>query len=119
MTHTTLTPIRFENALWEGHVTSDCTPQIEVLYLGELLPDVELTPDADGWTLRIPVPSTALSEGVHCVIIRDESTDQKLGEFTIVAGAPVEDDLKAEVALLRAELDMLKRAFRRSQAPQG
>ncbi|KIC40548.1 hypothetical protein RA27_12255 [Ruegeria sp. ANG-R] len=119
MTDTTLTPIRFENASWEGHVTSDSTPQIEVLYLNEPLPNVELTPDDDGWSLHIPVPSAALSEGVHCVLIRDEITGRKLGDFTIIAGSPAEDDLRAELALLRAELDMLKRAFRLSQTSQG
>lgn len=116
MTSTTLTPIRFENALWEGHVTSESTPQIEVLYLDEPLPGVVLAPDADGWALRIPVPPSALSEGVHCIVIRDEITGQKLGDFTIIAGSPAEDELRSEVALLRAELDLLKRAFRRSQS---
>ncbi len=115
MTQISLTPIRFENALWEGHVTSDSLPQIEVSYLGHPLTDVELAPDQDGWALRIPVPAVALSEGVHCILIRDETTGQKLGDFTIIAGSPAADDLRAEVALLRAELDMLKRAFRRSQ----
>ena len=32
---------------------------------------------------------------------------------TIVTGVAMEDDVRAEIDLLRAELDMLKRAFRR------
>ncbi|WP_299949041.1 hypothetical protein [uncultured Ruegeria sp.] len=116
MTQTSLTPIRFENAVWEGHLTSETALQVEVLYLGEPLPDVELTPDEDGWDLRIPVPLSIMTEGVHCILIRDVATNQKLGDFTIIAGSPAADDLRAEVALLRAELDMLKRAFRRSQS---
>ncbi len=119
MTQTTLTPIRFENGLWEGHVTSASFPQIEVLFLGEPVADVELAPETVGWALRIPVPPAALSEGVHTVVIHDATTGQKLADFTIIAGSPAADDLRAEVALLRAELDMLKRAFRRSQASQG
>lgn len=115
MTETILTPTRFENAIWEGHLTGDSPPQVEALYLGEPLPDVELTPDAAGWVLTVPVPMAALSEGVHCIVIRDQMTGRKLGDFTIIAGSPAADDLRAEVALLRAELDMLKRAFRRSQ----
>ena len=31
----------------------------------------------------------------------------------MITGEPVEDDLRGEIDLLRAELDMLKRAFRR------
>lgn len=116
MTQTSLTPIRFENAVWEGHLNSESTPQVEVQYLGEQLPDVELIPDDEGWVLRIPVPSSAVSEGVQCFLIRDTITGEKLGDFTVIAGSPAADDLRAEVALLRAELDMLKRAFRRSQA---
>ena len=119
MTKTSLTPIRFENAIWEGHLTGDTSPQVEAQYLGEYLPDVEINRAADGWVLSVPVPVTALSEGVHCVVIRDLLTGQKLGDFTIIAGSPSADDLRAEVALLRAELDMLKRAFRRSQTPQN
>ncbi len=119
MSHTTLTPIRFENGLWEGHLTSESPPQIEVLFLGEPVNDVELEPATDGWAMRIPVPPAALSEGVHTVVIHDGTTGHKLGDFTIIAGSPAADDLRAEVALLRAELDMLKRAFRRSQASQS
>lgn len=119
MTQATLTPIRFENALWEGHVSAAEQPQIEALYLGEPLPDVELQPDADGWSLHIPVPVAALSEGVHSIVIRDVNTDRTLGDFTIIAGQPAADDLRSELALLRAELDMLKRAFRRSQTSDG
>ncbi len=111
-----LTPIRFENALWQGHLRSESEPQIDVRYLGEPVPDVELSSEANGWTLRIPVPLAALSEGVHCIAIFDATTDQKLGDFPIIAGTPAADDMRAEIALLRAELDMLKRAFRRSQA---
>ncbi|MFZ5749697.1 MAG: hypothetical protein ACOY5U_01375 [Pseudomonadota bacterium] len=36
-----------------------------------------------------------------------------LASFVVIGGAPVEADLRAEVELLRAELDLLKRAFRR------
>ncbi len=114
MIETTLTPTRFENAIWQAYVTSDQKPQIEAIYLGEPLPDVELIQNGDGWTLRVPVPKVALSDGVHCVVIRDAAANRKLGDFTIIAGNPAAEDLRAEVALLRAELDMLKRAFRRS-----
>jgi hypothetical protein len=35
------------------------------------------------------------------------------GAFAIVTGEPLDDDIRAELDLLRAELEMLKRAFRR------
>ncbi len=46
-------------------------------------------------------------------MIRDTQTDETLDSFAIVAGEPLDDALHAEVILLRAELDMRKRAFRR------
>ena len=46
-------------------------------------------------------------------MIIDADANVKLGDFTLIAGEPLADDLRAEVELLRAELDMLKRAFRR------
>lgn len=116
LTQATLTPIRFENAVWEGHIAADRQPQVVVRYLGEPLPDVELAASGDGWALRVPVPDAVLSEGVHTVVIWDEETQLKLGDFTVIAGSPAGDDLRSELELLRAELDMLKRAFRRSQA---
>ncbi|WP_420583757.1 hypothetical protein [Ruegeria sp.] len=115
MTHPILTPTRFENGLWHGHLQAEAEPQVEVSYLGEALPDVTLAPVAGGWELTVPVPAAALSDGVHCFVILDATTSTKLGDFTVIAGSPIADDLRADVELLRAELDMLKRAFRRSQ----
>jgi hypothetical protein len=36
-----------------------------------------------------------------------------LGSFSIVAGDALAEDIRAELSLLRAELDMLKKGFRR------
>ncbi|MDA8740151.1 hypothetical protein N9M73_03340 [Rhodobacteraceae bacterium] len=36
-----------------------------------------------------------------------------LARFTLIGGDLVDQDLRAEIDLLRAELDLLKRAFRR------
>lgn len=36
-----------------------------------------------------------------------------LARFTLVAGQALEEDIRAELNLLRAELDLLKRAFQR------
>ncbi|MFY2825463.1 hypothetical protein [Ruegeria sp. MALMAid1280] len=116
MTLPTLTPIRFENGLWQGHLQADSEPQVEVRYLGETLDGVRVSASDDGWNLSVPVPVAALSDGVHCFVIVGAATSEKLGDFTIIAGSPAADDLRAEVELLRAELDMLKRAFRRTQS---
>lgn len=116
MTQPILTPTLFENGIWRGILQTETEPAIEVRYLDQVLDNVLLSAIDGGWEITVPVPPAAVSEGVHCFVIADTLTSQKLGDFTIIAGAPADDDLRSEVALLRAELDMLKRAFRRSQA---
>lgn len=118
MSTLTLHKIRFQNGLWEGLLEApDRTdpPAVQVLYRDRPLAGVSINPgDDDGqWTLVFQVPPTALSEGVQSFLICDQDSNETLGDITIVSGDPVADDLRAEVELLRAELDMLKGAFRR------
>ncbi len=113
MTEPQLTRTRFENGIWQGHLRAQTQPDIQVLYRGEDVDGVTLSDVEDGWTVTIPVPVAALSDGVHSFVISERSTARKLGDFTVIGGEPAADDLRAEVELLRAELDLLKRAFRR------
>ncbi len=113
MTEPLLTRTRFENGIWQGHLHAQTQPDIQVLYRGEDVEGVTLSDTEDGWTVTIPVPVAALSDGVHSFVISERATARKLGDFTVISGEPAADDLRAEVELLRGELDMLKRAFRR------
>ena len=61
----------------------------------------------------MPIPKSAITEGVQSFIVCDAQTGTKLGDFTLLAGDVVGHDIRVELQLLRAELDMLKRAFRR------
>lgn len=111
-----LTKTRIRAGVWEGVLSGTVSPSIEVRYLETPVQGVTVTaiPDRSGeWAVRVPVPVTALSEGVQTFLIRDRDTGETLQHFTIITGVAMEDDLRAEVDLLRAELDMLKRAFRR------
>ncbi|WP_170415683.1 hypothetical protein [Ruegeria atlantica] len=116
MTQLTLTPTLFENGIWRGYLQADTEPRIEVHYLSQVLADVHMTATEGGWELSVPVPPAAIADGVHCFVITDADSSTEIGHFTLIAGTPTEDDIRTEIALLRAELDMLKRAFRRSQA---
>jgi len=69
--------------------------------------------DARRYLLRVPIPVELLSEGVQTFVISERATAERLAAFTIITGQPMDEDFRAEVELLRAELDMLKRAFRR------
>lgn len=119
MTSLSLEKLRFQNGLWEGLVENSATgsepPRIEARYRDRTLADISLTEaeDQTRWHLSLPIPTEALGDGVHCILIVDAASGEKLADFTLIAGEPLADDLRAEVELLRAELDMLKRAFRR------
>lgn len=112
-----LTKTRIRAGVWEGIATgTDTAPALEVLHLERPLPGVEVAavPDRPGnWAVRVPVPAALLSDGVQTFLIREAATGRTLDHFTIVTGVALEDDIRAEMDLLRAELDMLKRAFRR------
>ena len=117
MSETVLTKTRIRAGVWEGVLSGAAEPPVlDVLLLGQILPGVSVTavPDRPGdWAVRVPVPSEALNEGVQTFVIRDKATQETLAHFTVITGVAMEDDMRAEVDLLRAELDMLKRVFRR------
>ncbi len=116
-----VTKTRILAGIWEGVVQSSPgnggqDPQIDVIHLDEPVRSFSLAADPtepDRWLLRIAIPPDRLSDGVQVFAIRDAQTCETLDSFTILTGEPLEDDIRAEVELLRAELDMLKKAFRR------
>jgi hypothetical protein len=120
MSELKLTKTRIQAGVWEGLLqvpdSAEALPEIEVTHLEQPIPGHMLTEDSDTdgqWHLRIAIPQDLLSDGVQTFLIRDKVSGDKLGAFTVITGQPMEDDIRAEVDLLRAELDMLKRAFRR------
>ena len=118
MSDHTLTKTHMRNGIWEGIITSTGDaerPDIAVLYLDQPVEKTELKqgPDNGQWTLRIPIPLHAIADGVQTFVVFDKADNSKLTHFTLIAGDPLADDMRTEIELLRAELDMLKRAFRR------
>ncbi len=112
-----LTQTRIRGGVWEGELSgAAAAPQIEAQLGGTVLPGLTVT-QVDGQpgrhAVRLPIPAEVLSEGVQTFLFRDRDSGEKLAHFTILTGVAMEDDIRAEVDLLRAELDMLKRAFRR------
>jgi hypothetical protein len=112
-----LTKTRIRAGVWEGVLSGGAEkPELEVLLLEQVLPGVTVEPvpaRAGEWAVRVPVPADVLTEGVQTFLIREAGTTETLAHFTIITGVAMEDDMRAEVDLLRQELDMLKRAFRR------
>lgn len=112
-----LTKTRIQAGVWEGVLTgAEMRPEIEVTHLARPVAGASLREDPDvpgQYLVRVPIPSELLSEGVQTFVISDKDTDSRLASFSIVTGQPLDEDFRAEVELLREELDMLKRAFRR------
>lgn len=117
MTEPVLTKTRIHAGVWEGLLSgAGDAPQIEVTHQGArlLAVTVQPVPGRPGdHAVQIPIPTDALSEGVQTFVIREGVTGVTLGSFAVVTGSALDEDIRAELDLLRAELDMLKRAFRR------
>lgn len=117
----TLAKLGFRAGVWEGRIAapskSAARPEIEVQAMGAPVPAAEARPDGKGaWLLVVPIPAEALGDGIATFLVFDKASGTTLASFAIAAGEPADDDLRAELALLRAELDMLKKAFRRLAA---
>lgn len=114
-----LSKTRLFEGVWEGVLTATDDeadqPNLGVTHLDKALGQLLLskTTDANQWSVRIPIPLELIADGAQTFLIFDKDTGETLDSFTIIAGDAVTDDIRAEVTLLRAELDMVKRAFRR------
>ncbi len=117
MSNLTVTATRIRGGIWNGVITSDDgnVPQIVVHHLDKPVPDIKMVEDEDAgrWHLQVPIPAEAIADGVQTFVISDPADGTRLAHFTLIAGEVLGDDFRAEMELLRAELDMLKRAFRR------
>ena len=118
-TNIELIKLRMAEGVWHGALKnpgqSNWQPKVEVTHLETPIDGVEVEEDSiEGhWNVRIPIPADKIADGVQTFVISDQSEDAVLGSFSIIAGDPLAEDIRAEMSLLRAELDMLKKAFRR------
>lgn len=126
MTELSLTQTRIRDGIWEGALSGPeeqtAPPALVATHLEKPLDGISVAPVKDepgAWSVRLPIPAAIMSEGVQTVMISDPATGTTLCAFTLVAGEPLDEDIRAEIDLLRAELDMLKRAFRRHCVETG
>ena len=116
------TEVSLHNGLYTAHLSlpgipADAPPDLALQYLGEDLPDAHLVHLSDDkWRLEVPIPSNLLSDGVHTLLLVKDQGADLLHSHVIASGTALSQDMRAELALMRAELDLLKRAFRRRLA---
>jgi len=120
MSQYVVTKRRLIEARWEGAVSAadgralEDAPKIAVTLDEKQVLGVSLGKGEDGlWELAVPIPAEAISDGLRTILIQDSATGEVLESISLLAGEALDEDLRAEVSLLREELDMLKRAFRR------
>ena len=110
--------IDFSNGIWRGLLTvvqGNASPTLRVELNGVLVEDTTIAdgPSECEWIINIPIPRHAIGDGVYTFTIFIDNDAVPIASFCMTAGRAMEYDLQAEVALLREELEILKRAFRR------
>lgn len=91
-------------------------PVIEMVHLERVVAVAETTPvegAQDCYHVAAQVPPSILSDGVQVVALRSAADGAVLDRLTFLMGEGLDGDFRAELALLRAELELLKSAFRR------
>lgn len=118
MSTLTLTKTRLYAGVWEGVLTGGdpkAPPALRVTHLAQEIEGIEIkeAEGVDGWIVHVPVPVELISDGVQTFLISDAQTGKSLNSFTLLFGEVLGEDIRAEMGLLREELDLLKSAFRR------
>ena len=116
-----------KGGVWEGRLAAGERPTRVALTLnGRTVARAGVEPDGTGvWRIRAPLPAETLGGGIQTyILIADDGEGMegprpgawRLGHLALLAGEALDLDLRAEIVLLRAEVDLLKRELRRLAA---
>ncbi|NKX44946.1 hypothetical protein [Roseicyclus persicicus] len=112
----TLTRVRLRGGRYEGLLSAAAGTGLEAVHEGRVVAVATLTADAarpEEQRVTLELPAEVIAEGVQVIGLRSTASGAVLDRVTLMAGEALDADIRAEVALLREELEMLKRAFRR------
>ena len=114
-----------KGGVWRGRLSDPkgAPARIVLVQHGEVLAEARMTETgASEWQVEVELPSQVLADGIQTLLLKTDSGDsgtettpggQQLGRLTLMAGRMLDDDLTAEIAALRAELELVKRELRR------
>ena len=106
-----------QDGLWTVRLEGSGDPlRLEASHLHRTIPDLTIEETDGRRTVTMTLPRAVLSDGLQSVHLLDKTSGETLASLHIAAGRQVSMDLAAEVALLRDELDLLKRSLRRLMA---
>ncbi|NHF74687.1 hypothetical protein [Paracoccus xiamenensis] len=109
--------------VWAGLLRRPTAPKrVLLVHLAAPVAEAKIRADQPGtWRIEVALPADCLADGVQSfALLADEGEGdaplpgaERLATLSLVAGTPLDMDLRAEIDLIRAELDLLKHEFRR------
>ena len=115
-------PTRLAEGIWRALLSqpSDLKappPKIDVLLQGRPIRGVRVDPlnMENCYELSVPIPPEAIGSGTYMLLIVEQGSSKVLSRIVLSGGDLNGEDLRAEMAELRAEIDLLKRLFRASR----
>ena len=115
-------PTRFAEGIWRAllNQSSDLKappPKIDVLLQARPIRGVRVDPlnMENCYELSVPIPPEAIGSGSYMLLIVEQGSSKVLARIVLSGGDLNGEDLRAEMAELRAEIDFLKRLFRASR----
>lgn len=109
---------RLRAGIWEGVLEggTGAPPALEARHLDRLLPGLAVETRGGEQVVRLPLPAELICDELQVVVIAPRDGGAPLASVPVIAGTALAPDIRAEVGLLREELNLLKRAFRRHLA---
>lgn len=125
--HDDFESLGLKSGIWQGVLRRDTPPaRLLLVHLGARVGEARATPQDDGsWRIAAAIPGERLSDGVQTFMLLEDRGEAleppqpsalHLASLTMLAGAPLEQDMRAEMDLMRSELDLLKKELRRLAA---
>lgn len=116
-----LTRIALKAGRYEGHLETNgaAPPIIELVHLDRVVGHAEISVTDGAHMVTAEMPAAVLSDGVQVVALRSAADGAVLDRVSFLMGSGLDDDFRGELALLREELELLKRAFRRHCTETG
>lgn len=119
--------IGVKGGIWQALLFRKQVPaRICLTHQGEVVAPARVSPEEEGvWRIAVSIPAERISDGMQTfVLIGDSAAEgepvasgaEHLGAFSMLAGTALDYDLQAEIDLLKAEMELLKREFRRMAA---
>lgn len=122
--------IGLQGGVWRGILQADQPhDRIALTIWGQVIAVALVQPAEEGqWQVTVSIPPDMLADGVQTYILIADSGQGneapqpgalRLGHMPLIAGSALDQDLLAEIALLKAEVELLKREFRRVASSVG